>query len=185
MLTHVMLDLETWGTTPYSTIIAIGACAFSPYALEPVEVITDRFEVAIDPVSCQGLLRSDAKTMMWWMDDKRDVARNEWYGKPKLDLHVVLDSFTDWLQSLIADPDDLRVWGNGSDFDNVLLAQAYEVTKRDAPWSYWQNRCYRTLRNLVHSESVQSEATHTALADAQSQAVQANKIVRRLGIKLS
>ena len=60
-----MLDLETWGTTPYSTIISIGVCAFDPYAdiLKDGTVIADRFEVAIDPASRQGM-RIDGETML-------------------------------------------------------------------------------------------------------------------------
>lgn len=184
MLTHVMLDLETWGTTPYSTIISVGACAFGPYAMEPGAVIQDRFEVAIDPASYQG--RIDPKTIMWWMDPERDAARAAWFGKPKLDLRVVLDSFTDWLRSVCADTQDLRLWGNGSDFDNTLLRQAYETHAREVPWDFRQNRCFRTLRNIAAFEKENYPATaHTALADAENQAVQVNQIVRRLGIKLT
>lgn len=187
MLTHVMLDLETWGISPYSTIIMIGACAFDPYAIPPLpSIIQDRFEVAIDPVSCQGLLRTDAKTLMWWMHPERIRARTAWLDIPKLELTAALYGFEDWLHSLGLDINDLRIWGNGSDFDNVLLAQAYEVIKRDAPWSFRHNRCFRTLRSMLTFEESQYLGTqHTALADAEHQAIRANQIVRKLGIKLT
>jgi hypothetical protein len=188
VLNHVMLDLETWGISPYSTIIAIGACAFDPYATEPDKIITDRFEVAIDPVSCQGLLRPEPETLLWWMDTERDAARMIWLSMPKVALREALDGFSDWLNSLHPGEQDnsVRMWGNGAGFDNVLLRQAYEVTAREPPWSFRHDRCFRTLRNLLTFEEGHYLGTaHTALADAENQAIRANQIVRRLGIKLT
>ena len=91
-LHHVMLDLETWGTSPYSTIIMIGACEFDPYVSEPAEIVKDRFEVAIVPVDAG--LRVNAETLMWWMDPERDAARTIWHGKPKVWLREALDGFS-------------------------------------------------------------------------------------------
>jgi hypothetical protein len=187
MLTHVMLDLETWGTAPYSTIISIGACVFNPYAdiLADEQIITDRFEVAIAPVNAG--LRVDADTLMWWMAAERDNARAAWLKMPKVELRAALDGFTDWLL-LIAhgESKDLRVWGNGAGFDNVLLRQAYEIAGREPPWSFRHDRCFRTLRNLLTIEEGHYLGTqHTALADAENQAIRANQIVRKLGIKLT
>ena len=182
MLHHVMLDLETWGTSPYSTIISIGACKFDPYTAQPSEIITDRFEVAIEPVDAG--LRVDAQTLMWWMAVERDPARVAWLKMPKVPLLVALDGFSDWL-SLGRDMDDFRIWGNGAGFDNALLRQAYEINSREVPWNFRHDRCFRTLRNLATFEDGQYLGTqHTALADAENQAIRANQIVRKLGIEL-
>lgn len=184
MLHHVMLDLETWGTSPYSTIIMIGACEFDPYAEQQDKIVTDRFEVAIAPVNAG--LRVDAETLMWWMDADRDVARAIWQGRPKVWLREALDGFADWLRSLSDVESDLRIWGNGAGFDNTLLRQSYEVSSREVPWSFRHDRCFRTLRSMLTIEEGHYLGTaHTALADAESQAIRANQIVRKLGIKLT
>lgn len=184
MLHHVMLDLETWGTSPYSTIISIGACEFDPYAEEKDTVITDRFEVAIEPTNAG--LRVDASTLVWWLAPERDAARAVWWGMPKVALREALDGFADWLRSLSNSEDGLRIWGNGAGFDNVLLRQAYEVSSREVPWSFRHDRCFRTLRTLLTIEEGQFLGTaHTALADAENQAIRANQIVRKLGITLT
>jgi len=181
MLKHVMLDLETLGVGPYSSIIAIGACVFDPYTIMPDEITTERFEVAVDPTSHQG--RIDASTVMWWMDPERHEARAAWWKMPKVGLAEALDGFSEWMRYESA---DMRVWGNGSDFDNVLLGQAYEMMKRDAPWNFRHNRCFRTLRSMLVDETLQYLGTqHTALADAVNQAIRANQIVRKLGVKLT
>jgi 3' exoribonuclease, RNase T-like len=186
-----MLDLETWGTAPYSTIIMIGACSFDPYA-DPYALLTpvilERFEVAISPTNAG--LRVDADTLMWWMDVERDVARTIWRDMPKVSVREALDGFTDWLHALggvgIVEEQDLRIWGNGAGFDNVLLRQAYETHLREVPWSFRHDRCFRTLRSLLTLEEGHYLGTrHTALADAENQAIRANQIVRKLGIKLT
>lgn len=183
MLHHVMLDLETWGTSPYSTIISIGACVFDPYVEEQNKIITDRFEVAIAPINAG--LRVDAETLMWWMDPARDDARASWWDMPKVSIREALDGFADWL-SLGRDMNDFRIWGNGAGFDNVLLRQAYEVNSREVPWSFRHDRCFRTLRNLLTIEEGQYLGTqHNALHDAVNQAIRTNQIVRKLGIKLT
>ena len=183
MLHHVMLDLETLGTNPFASIIMIGACRFDPYAPADDLVIQEQFEVAIDPTSHPG--RIDPETVLWWLDPKRELARAIWLKMTKVTLPEALDGFTDWLQDQGADKscDDVRVWGNGSDFDNALLRQAYEMMKRDVPWSFRHNRCFRTLRSLDDGQS--REARHTALFDAEDQAIRAAQIVRKLGIQLT
>jgi len=182
-LKHIMLDLETWGVGPFSTIIMIGACAFDPYTEQPSEIIVDRFEVAITPTNVG--LHVDADTLMWWLNPERDRARAAWWGMSRVSLLVALDGFTDWLCSL-GESNELRIWGNGAGFDNVLLRQAYEVAQRGAPWSFRHDRCFRTLRSMLTDENLQYVGTqHTALADAENQARRANQIVRQLGIKLT
>jgi exodeoxyribonuclease VIII len=185
-----MLDLETWGTSPYSTIISIGACVFNPYTEQQDKIITDRFEVAIAPTNTG--LRVDAETLMWWMDRERDEARREWWHMPKVTTLVALDGFSGWLHELPQiivqglQITNVRIWGNGAGFDNVLLRQAYEIASRDTPWSFRHDRCFRTLRSMLTIEEGQYLGTlHTALADAENQAIRANQIVRKLGIKLT
>ena len=182
-----MLDLETWGTAPYSSIIMIGACVFDPYAIDQKDVIVARFEVAIDPESCQGL-RIDPATVLWWIDPDRAPALAIWLKMLKVSLPEALDGFSDWLRSISASGQctDVRMWGNGAGFDNTLLRQAYEVMKRDVPWSFRHDRCFRTLRTMLTIEEGKYLGTqHTALEDAENQAIRANQIVRKLGIKLT
>jgi hypothetical protein len=185
MLHHVMLDLETWGTAPYSAIIMIGACEFDPHTLVSDDIIIDRFEVAITPTNAG--LRVDVETLTWWMDAERDAARSAWVRMPKVTTPVALDGFSDWLHSMsTGESSDLRIWGNGAGFDNTLLRQAYEVSSRRVPWSFRHDRCFRTLRSMLTLEEGQYLGTqHTALADAENQAIRANQIVRKLGIKLT
>ena len=64
------------------------------------------------------------------------------------------------------------MWGNGATFDNVILRSSYKAIGQEAPWKFYDDRCYRTLKSLANIPMVQiDEATpHFALDDARVQA---------------
>jgi hypothetical protein len=63
--------------------------------------------------------------------------------------------------------------GNGVDFDNVILANAYSACMLKQPWSHKSNRCYRTIYNEtkdIIARPTFSGVAHDALDDAKNQA---------------
>ena len=161
----VMLDLETMGNGPQAAIAAIGAVEFDLDAGE----LGEQFYTVVDlesSVEAGGLM--DASTVLWWMQQS-DEARSV-FSRPGERIAHALGLFSIWLRSC-GDQDEVRVWGNSSAFDNVVLAEAYRRSGFVAPWSWWNNRCYRTVKKL-HPE-IEMERTgvhHNALDDAVSQA---------------
>lgn len=82
----------------------------------------------------------------------------------------VLSNFNIFLDSC-CDKDSRLLWGNGSDFDNVILASAYRSCNLEVPWKFWNNRCYRTVKALRPDIKIHRSGTyHNALDDAVSQA---------------
>ena len=164
---HIMLDLETLGLAPGSVILSIGAVAFDPHAESLWNART--FHQAIDPADSQRRgFRIDAGTVLWWMAPERAAARDAWFKLEQIDLDSALLGFTAWLEQLGS---DWVLWGNGSDFDNVLLKTAYEVCGLTVPWTHKQNRCFRTLKNLFPGHEPAPDGTlHDALSDAIFQA---------------
>jgi hypothetical protein len=171
-------------------ITQIGACQWHPTHTEHQGIVTNSFEVCVDPVSCQKAgLRIDADTVGWWMDPDRDEPREQWHKTLKFELPLALDGFVEWLTHIEPDPTKRVIWGNGSDFDNVLLANAFKVSQREVPWSFRNNRCFRTLKAMVKEprgfEPTMSGFTkHTALADALHEAHWANTICRHLNLDI-
>lgn len=155
---NIMLDLETLGNKPGAVIVAIGAVRFGGGAL------TEEFYSRVDAQSCvdQGL-KLDTSTVLWWMKQD-DEARAE-LNKPGERLMTALASFKDLITK-----DDL-VWGNGSDFDNTILAAAYDACGIPLPWKFWNNRCYRTLKALRPEIKINNGVKHNALDDARAQAL--------------
>lgn len=162
---HISLDLETMGTSPGCAIVAIGAVRFDPYA----DGIADVFYRTIDLQSClEAGLTIDPGTLQWWMGQE-DAARSALFKDTGM-LRTALSDFANWVSQ---HPGPSQVWGNGADFDNAILAQAYKVTGLRAPWAFWNSRCLRTIKYLAEGHPLElprAGTHHNALDDAVYQA---------------
>ena len=169
----VMLDLETLGTRPGDAILSIGAVKFSPS-----QGISATFYRTISGESCKEIgLRATKATLEWWakQDEKvrKEAFKGEWHIKK------VLEDFTIWLH-----PDSI-LYGNGANFDNALLGAAYRAAGLDVPWKFWNDRCFRTLKNMFMKHRVErTGAEHHALEDAKYQALQLIQMVKDNGLEL-
>ena len=164
---NVMLDLETLGTRPGSIITAIGAVRFSPE-----NGISDRYYAAIDPADGQRLgFTMDASTVIWWMRQS-DAARSLYADPMAMPLADALGGFARFAKGAL-------IWGNGADFDNALLAEAYIRCGMRVPWPHSASRCFRTLKDLRPDIPMERVGTHhNALDDAATQALHALAIMR-------
>lgn len=155
---HVMVDLETMGMPPHGVICSIGA----------VNMNTDaEFSQQINwPNSVRLYGRTmHPETIAWWLQ-KSGAARESIDPSRGLGLRHSLEKFVHWLK----DQGSVILWGNGSDFDNVLLANACDATDIAWPIPYNHNRCYRTVRELFPVKVNFKGVKHTALDDARFQA---------------
>lgn len=161
---HIMVDLETLGTRAGSVILSIGAVEFDQRSKE----LGCTFYRSIQPEDCKAHgLTVDQSTLDWW-EKKSPEARAVLTDPDAVPLSDALDAFVQfWVQT-----DAVFVWGNGADFDNVLLAHAFHAVDRPIPWKFWDNRCYRTLKNVrPHIKMGPRQGTfHNALDDAITQA---------------
>ena len=177
-MNHVMIDLETFGTRTNSVIVSIGAVQFDPYS----QARGETFHEAIDVKSAVGHgMKIDPSTVLWWLEQSDD-ARAKLVNKVKSasSLATALGAFRSFLQRI----PDVRVWGNGADFDLALLQQAYESIGQEKPWKYNASRCYRTLRSEfgIEEDYVAPLVAHDALEDAIAQARTAQNTFARLRI---
>lgn len=175
MKNHIMLDLETMGTRPDAAIIAIGAVAFD----ETGNASQMGFYATVSLASAMehgGTV--DADTIMWWLGQS-DQARRQ-FGEVGMRLPDALTELADWLLEVAEGDettrDSLEVWGNGADFDNVILTSAYRNVGLSLPWGKYKNRCYRTVKSANrHIKLVRTGTHHNAYDDACSQA---NHLIR-------
>ena len=160
-MNDVMLDLETLGTSPGSVILSIGAVYFDSGGLG------DTFSCIIDrKTSLDVGLTTDFDTLLWWKNQSPEARKVLEDGG--LPLPIALRSFNDFLAM---GGEDVRVWGNGSDFDNVLLIAAFKAAGITLGWKFRNNRCFRTIKNLTKvPEPVRAGTYHNALDDAKHQA---------------
>lgn len=171
---HVMIDLETMGTTANAVILSIGAVAFD---LESDEISDDGFyaSISIDSNLDYGR-RIQEDTLLWWL--KQPAAALNVFHEEKTTLAEALEDFSNWMGT-----DDKFVWSNGADFDLPMIAHAYSQVGIEVPWKFWNSRCFRTYKNLPGAKTVKVEnpgVKHNALADAYTQALYVQAIHKHL-----
>lgn len=161
---HVMVDLETQASSGDAVIIAFGAVAFNPQTGE----IGATFSMNIDPQSCLdiGLVRSQ-ETMDWWASQSQ-AAQDAWKENP-VPIKDALAAFTEFVKKNCGPK--AYFWGNGATFDNIIVRNAYTKAGMKAPWPYYTDMCYRTMKNVYPNIPMVREGVHhKALSDAISQA---------------
>ena len=178
---RIMVDLETISSKSNASIVSIGAVYF-----DQDEVYLDKtFYCVVDSVG--GVIKygrhKDPNTMKWWAQQSPE-AKAVLVDKSALDLKDALNAFSLFAGdtgSVMLNPE---MWGNGADFDCVILGNSYEACKMHKPWSYANNRCFRTLKNeikLKPGQFVPREGTHhNALDDAIYQAKVAQKLLANI-----
>lgn len=173
--TDVMIDLETLDTSPDAAIVQIGAVAFCANGGDPATPIDELLDQApklhlhvslATAVAAGGTIGAD--TVLWWLRQS-DAARAEFATPEALTLEDALADLADWWRTY-ADA-EARLWGNGADFDPVILGRSYDRLGLVRPWVRWNVRCFRTLRAENLGVAFQRRGVaHNALDDAISQA---------------
>src|SRR5690606_25083778 len=117
-----------------------------------------------------------AATIDWWMqqsDEARSVFNAPAVSTP-FEVVEGLERFTGFVDSCFGCD---GLWGNGSDFDNAMLASLYRTFGIKQPWSHKANRCYRTMVAALSAQLpeggpslIRQGTYHNALDDAKTQA---------------
>lgn len=184
---HLMIDLETMGLRPDAAIVSIGAVHFAPVFGENLSKdieILGHFHTAVSLKSCTDFgLTMDQSTVDWWQRQSAE-ARSSWQRDDAPSLMDALSSFSAWVLKGSTER-DVSPWGNGADFDLVLLKSAYGKLNADPPWRYYNHKCYRTLKSIFQVAELPRQGTHhNALDDAIHQTQVLQQIVRTFQIAL-
>lgn len=172
---NIMVDLETMGTQHNAAIVSIGAVVF-----DKDKGLGEEFYTAVALQSCARYgLTVTPNTIMWWLKQGQE-ARDAITADTAVDIKAALEAFTEFARR--QGEEGAVIWGNGATFDNVILRSAYEQTQLPAPWKFWNDRCYRTLKGLYPEVKLPDRGGvhHNALDDAKYQAECAIKILRSI-----
>lgn len=168
-MNDIMVDLETLGQSAGCIILSIGAVEFGPKGLGK------EYYAVVSTADCKKAgLFTDPGTVEWW--DKQSKEAQAVRGlaadkKTSVPLKAALDGFNLFLQTC-GNQRNIKIWGNGGDFDNAIMAAAYRAAGRELGWQFWNNRCFRTIKSMKPKsiEPVRQGTYHNALDDAKHQA---------------
>nr|EFA2243402.1 exonuclease [Escherichia coli] len=112
---HLMIDLETMGKNPDAPIASIGAVFFDPQTGEQ----GPEFSKIIDMGTCGGTV--DISTIEWWLQRSGEARAAILADRIPLDDALLqLREFIDENSGEFF----VQVWGNGANFDNVILRRS-------------------------------------------------------------
>lgn len=175
-MNRVMLDLETYARGPHALVLSFGACFFNE------EEVGDSIYMILSREDQWGKREIDADTIKWWNEQDTEL-RSALLDAPQTPVIAALNAFTGFIEAYADAPDSVEVWGNGADFDNVIMSTLYSDFGLERPWPYNGGRCYRTIKNLVipfgADDLPQFEGTkHNALDDAVYQAAMCGRYLK-------
>ncbi|HBA7886504.1 TPA: exonuclease [Escherichia coli] len=175
---HLMIDLETMGTNPDAPINSIGGKFFDPETGE----MGPEFSKTIDLDTAGGVI--DRDVIKWWLKQSREAQSAILTDEIPLDDALLqLREFIDENSSEFF----VQVWGNGANFDNVILRRSYERQGIPCPWRYCNDRDVRTIVELGKALNFDARTDipfegerHNALDDARYQAKYVSAIWQKL-----
>lgn len=194
---HFVLDLETLGTSRNSVVCAIGVQTINPTASDGMG--PSFYQILPDWEEQERMGRKiDSNTVKWWLKQAltNPEAAQELLPQPtpgavlRPDTCSILAELGRFIRDCAPDPEQREVWGNSSSFDNEILRSLYEDYNIVPAWTFRQDRCYRTMRELykakypaaIEAFNENKGTLHHALEDAKYEARILYFILTELGL---
>ena len=136
-------DIETLAKTPNAKIGAVGVVLVD--VVEGREAGRFYTPVCLDS---QPHRVEEQSTVDWWEQQREEhpEAYTQMYAEDidRMSLPAALEALSAFLKSNFGDK-KIQFMGNGPEFDNVILAHAYEEAELELPWHYAGNQSLRTV----------------------------------------
>lgn len=137
-----VVDIETLGQGPDAVICSIGVVVVDLVGL----VVVDEFYCRVD--HNQVNRTTSQGTMAFWRQQEHEspAAWAELFNPAGQRLFITnaLELLSAFLLKAFGRIEDVQLMGNGSEFDNVILAHACEQWGMEQPWHFRGNQSLRT-----------------------------------------
>lgn len=175
---HIMVDLETLGTTNKAVVVSVGAVEFDPATGQLGKQYYNT--ISVDDQVRVGMELTPS-TVLWWMEQS-DAARKALCApdKPAISPRLFLTEFKQWWKSVSKNS---YFWSHAT-FDAVILKNLYSAYMEGTPWGYRDCLDIRTIVALA-PQKLKDElfaapraglTPHNALDDAIYQAQYVSRI---------
>jgi hypothetical protein len=182
MCKNIMVDLEALDSAHSATIISIGMVYFDLGKME----LGPELYIELDREALKEQLELGRSwslaTTQWWMQQS-DSAREVWASKiGQVCNKEFIKQLKEYFEIFPEHGRNIRVWGNGSTYDNICLQSYLRTFKARIPWNYKGDVCYRTIKTLFgHRAKLERIGTHhNGLDDAKTQAVHLMKMLKNI-----
>lgn len=170
-----MIDIETLGNDFTTTVLSVGAVAFNS------DGIIGEYIANLDYFEQLRMGRTTTKdTVEWWKKQKPEAKGVFAPDSKQLSVADFLVDFEEFIDMNLTEVgelrDQLKVWGNGANFDIVIMEdlwkQHHNQGRSGIPWKFWNVWCFRTFNHVTKCKDlVKREGIHhNALDDAIFQA---------------
>ena len=171
-----MVDFETLSTQPNAVALSVGLVLFNLADNDTYELLdADEDRCFFSTLEFQSQIdlgrHVDAETIMWWMQQNRMAQKETFNPKGR-------NKVEDVLKVLLQQIGRKRLMGNGSNFDNPILATLCHDYGFEPP-PFWMARDLRTLQDLSKNEKLKDrDVEHSAIEDAKFQVLCAQEYYR-------
>lgn len=162
-MTHIMIDLETLDTAPSAVFMSAALVCFD---LE-TGMTSNEIVITFDLEDSFKYGRTiSGKTLQWWLEQDASVLRQNFIAP--YDLHDGLKRLYRFIT--LGQYNVEGVWGNSAKFDLGILEHAFNQVNIPVPWSFRQERCYRTINALFEDPNpTDNPRAHDPIADCHNQ----------------
>lgn len=180
------IDFETLDTMPTAVVLSVGLTAFDLDATNTWDELESNSIFWRFDATGQTKRTVSQSTQDWWYKQSEEAKKMAFDGV-KWDVAQVLTDIGDWCERVGV----THLVGNGSDFDNVILANLCEMYDVPYPIPYYGNLDLRTMKYLACDTSrgkdfpegkLQHYALHDAIHEAQC-AQKYYKVIKGVDIK--
>lgn len=169
-ITDAMIDIETLDTRPSAVVLSIGVVLFNRRNAEvPFKELNLKFgkkEFRDEQIMMGRTV--DKETVAWWKGQDPEAKKLF----KQANVNSVPEALYKLSQFILAEKVNVLVWGNGAAFDNTIMMSLYDSFGMEAPWKFWNDRCFRTFKG-EHGHIARPPAfkgvKHDAVDDARQQ----------------
>jgi hypothetical protein len=151
-------------------ILEVGLCFFN------ATKINESYSIFIDATSSQELkFEIEIDTLNWWQTQSPEKFMRLMNPPGVKHAVVIAAKVIHSLAIKHANNEQLVVWGNGPDFDLVILRNLFNKARQPYPFNPKNHRCFRTIKSILGAPSgfdyiVNEKTSHTGRGDAINQA---------------
>ena len=152
---HIMLDIETTGTSVQAPILQIAGAIMTEGQAEPF------IKVRVDRRGQESYVQEDQATLDWWKTQPEEIRIAAFSG-----IMHIQDALTE-LARIITKND--IVITQGPHFDIAILSYHMRMWRIDQPWHYRNIRDLRQMRAQFNGRTTKHAGAHDAVDDSMQQ----------------